>query len=256
MRIKILGCSGSELPGHNLTAFLVDGFLLVDAGTIGQSLGNAEQKKISHILITHTHMDHIKGIPFLVDNKVNNHLKSHVTIISGRDVLHDMKKNIFNNKIWPDFTRILAKKDPVMRYQAIPQKSYLQVKGYRIYAIKVNHTVPAYGYIIENSSGSSFAYTGDTGPTDEFWKRINQHNVKVLMVEVSFPNAMKKMALLSKHLTPSLLAHEIKKMTRVPEKIYITHIKPHYRDIIKAELKKLKCPSMEMLTDNTVISLS
>lgn len=253
MKIQVLGCSGSELPGHNLSAFLVDDFLLMDAGTIGQSLGHAEEKKIKYILITHTHLDHIKGIPFLVDNLVNNKLKSHITIVSGKAVLNDLKNNIFNNRIWPDFTRIFAQKNAAMTYQEIPSQKYLAIGKYKVYAEKVNHTVPAYGYIIEDPEGNALVYTGDTGPTERIWERMKHFNVKALIVEVSFPNSMKKLALLSKHLTPALLSAEIEKMTRLPEKIYITHIKPYYTEIIKREMKSLKFPEVNFLFDNTVI---
>lgn len=253
MKIQVLGCSGSELPGHNLSSFLVDDFILMDAGTIGQSLGHAEEKKIKHILVTHTHLDHIKGIPFLVDNLVNNHLRSHITIVSGKAVLNDLKNNIFNNRIWPDFTRIFAKKNAAMTFREIPLRKYLMIGNYKIYAEKVNHTVPAYGYIIEDHEGNALVYTGDTGPTEGIWKRMKHFNVKALIVEVSFPNSMKKLALLSRHLTPALLSEEIEKMTKLPEKIYITHVKPHYMETIKKELKSLKFPEVNLLSDNTVI---
>lgn len=255
MKIQVIGASGSELPGHNLPAFLVDDFMLMDAGTIGLALDKKAQEKISHILITHAHLDHVKGIAFLVDNMVTNHFKNQITVISGSDVLSDVRRNIFNNRIWPDFTAIPDEKKPVMKYQAIQTRNYMQIKNYRIYAARVNHTVAAYGYIVEDVNGNAVVYTGDTGPTKMLWKRMNHHNVKALIIEISFPDLMNELALKSGHLTPSLLEGEIRKMERIPESIYITHVKPQYRKAIEIGLKVIKGPSVEILCDNAVISI-
>ncbi|NIO82544.1 MAG: 3',5'-cyclic-nucleotide phosphodiesterase, partial [Candidatus Aminicenantes bacterium] len=50
MKIQVLGCSAVELPKSNLTSFLVDKKILLDAGTIGSSLDESEQWKIKHVL--------------------------------------------------------------------------------------------------------------------------------------------------------------------------------------------------------------
>ncbi|MFP5212476.1 MAG: MBL fold metallo-hydrolase, partial [Acidobacteriota bacterium] len=134
MKVRVLGSSGSEVPGHNPPAFLVDDFLLMDAGTVSLSLDREAQCGISHIFLTHAHLDHIKGIPFLVDNLVSGNQNCRLTILSGKDVLADLRKNIFNNRIWPDFTAIPTREDPVMRYQELSVRGHLDVRGYRIYA--------------------------------------------------------------------------------------------------------------------------
>ena len=54
--------------------------------------------------------------------------------------------------------------------------------------------VPAYGYLVEDKNGHSVVYTGDSGPTEAIWKRMKGHQVKVLIVEVSFPNSQRKLA--------------------------------------------------------------
>jgi len=52
MEIKVLGCSGAEFPGHYPTAFLVDGRILLDAGTLNSALNAKEQLKVKNIFIT------------------------------------------------------------------------------------------------------------------------------------------------------------------------------------------------------------
>ena len=51
MNIQVLGCSAVELPNANLPSFLVDGKLLLDAGTIGTVLDEKEQWKVKNVLI-------------------------------------------------------------------------------------------------------------------------------------------------------------------------------------------------------------
>ncbi len=255
MKIRVIGCSGAESPENNLTAFLLDDFLLIDAGTIGHILDEHAQRKISHILISHAHLDHIKSIPFFVDNIVINNSQHLVTIISGRDVLIDLRRNIFNDRIWPDFTTLYDRKNQVMRFLDIPLRTFLQIRDYRIHAVKVNHSVPAYGYIIVDSDGNALAYTGDTGPTERIWKRMNKFSVKVLIIETSFPNSMEKLALKSGHLTPSLLEKELEKIRKSPDHIYITHMKPQHRKVIEKELGRIRGYSVDILSDDTVISL-
>lgn len=255
MRIKVLGSSGSEVPGHNPPAFLLDDFLLLDAGTVSLSLDREAQCKISHIFLTHAHLDHIKAIPFLLDNIVSSGQGCQLTILSGKEVIEDLKKNIFNNRIWPDFAALPTPAQPVIRYEEISPGQPVAVRGYAIYAATVNHSVPAYGYLIENSTKVAVVYTGDTGPTEEIWKLMGEHRVKVLIVEVSFPDEMTELALTSRHLTPSLLAVEIQKMSVLPERVYITHLKPYHKDIIRAQLARLGHPGIIVLEDGMEISV-
>ncbi|MFZ2447761.1 MAG: 3',5'-cyclic-nucleotide phosphodiesterase [Syntrophobacteraceae bacterium] len=249
MNVLVLGAAGSEGPGLNPPAYLIDDFLLMDAGTVALSLDRVAQCRITHIFLTHAHMDHIKGIPFLVDNLVSMNQPCRVVIQSGREVLADLKKNIFNNRIWPDFTRLPDEEHPVMVYREISTRKPVEVGIYRIHAARVSHAVPAYGYLIEDPSGNTLVYTGDTGPTEEIWKRMAHYRVKKLIIEVSFPNEMEALALASGHLTPTLLGLEIRKMRVVPEKIYIAHLKPFYRREIEAQLTQIPGVDLEILVD-------
>jgi ribonuclease BN (tRNA processing enzyme) len=253
LRIKVLGAAGSEVPGHNCPAFLIDGKILLDAGTIAVSLNIREEHSLEWILLTHAHLDHIKGIPFLLDNLVTRSTGNTITVLSGKDVLDDLKKNIFNDRIWPDFSRIPTPARPVLRYKSIGTTRPVMIDGYKVTMEKVHHTVPAYGYIIEKDGKKSIAYTGDTGPTHRFWERMSAHEVKCLIMETSFPNRLEKLALASGHLTPSLLEKEIAKMSPPPEKIFIMHVKPQYLQEIEVEIQALEHDNIEFLKDGEVI---
>ena len=253
MKIRVLGASGSELPGHNSPAFLVNDFLLLDAGTISLSLDRNAQCRISHIFLTHAHLDHIKAIPFLLDNIVSSRQKCRLTILSGQDVLDDLQKHVFNNRIWPDFSRLPSPEEPAMRFQELSTEGFFQVKEYKIYPTRVDHPVPAYGYLVEEAGGNAFIYTGDTGPTEQIWSRMAGHRVKALITEVSFPDELLALAKISGHLTPSLLQEEIFKMPELPEKIYISHLKSYYRAAIRKELGRITAPPVILLEDDMVL---
>jgi len=253
LKIQVLGAAGSEVPGHNCPSFLVDGKILLDAGTIALSLSIREETGLGSVLLTHAHFDHIKGIPFMLDNLVTRSTGNTITVLSGKDVLDDLKKNIFNDRIWPDFTRIPTRERPALRYKAIVPSRAVMVNGFRVTMERVNHSVPAYGYIVEKPGEKAIAYTGDTGPIDRFWERMAARNVKFLITETSFPNRLEKMALSSGHLTPSLLEKEIAKMPLPPEKIFIMHIKPQFLEEIETEIQALGHDNIEFLKDGEVI---
>jgi ribonuclease BN (tRNA processing enzyme) len=255
MRVTVLGSSGSEGPGCNPPAFLIDDFLLLDAGTVALSLESLAQCRISHILLTHAHLDHIKGIPFLVDNIVSMNSGCQLLVVSGREVISDLKKNIFNNRIWPDFSRLPDAAQPVMQYRYISTREPMTVGGYRIHAARVSHNVPSYAYLVENSHGGSLLYTGDTGPTELIWKRMSKRRISALIIEVSFPDEMTELALAAGHLTPGLLKAEIQKMHFVPDKVYVTHMKPFYREKIEEQLAGIEGVDLEFLRDGTVFDL-
>ena len=255
MHIKVLGSSGSEVPGHNPPAFLLDDFLLLDAGTVSLSLDREAQCKISHIFLTHAHFDHIKAIPFLLDNMVSSGQGCQLTILSGKEVIDDLRKNIFNNRIWPDFAALPSPDHPVIRYHEVSPGRPVAVRGYTIFTTTVSHSVPAYGYLIENATKVAAVYTGDTGPTEKIWKLMGEHRVKVLIVEVSFPDEMTEFALATRHLTPSLLAVEMQKMSVLPERLYITHLKPFHQETIRAQLARLGHPGIIVLEDGMEITV-
>jgi len=255
MHIRVLGSSGSEVPGHNPPAFLLDDFLLLDAGTVSLSLDREAQCKITHIFLTHAHFDHIKAIPFLLDNIVSSGQGCQLTILSGKEVISDIRRNIFNDRIWPDFAMLPTPTHPVIRYQEITPGQPVAVRGYTIHTTAVNHSVPAYGYLVENPSKVAMVYTGDTGPTERIWLLMSKHEVAVLIVEVSFPDEMIELALASGHLTPLLLAVEMRKMPVLPPKIYISHLKPFYKDTIKAQLARLDHAGIVVLEDGMELFL-
>lgn len=252
MKLRVLGSAGAEFPNFRPPAFLLDDHLLLDAGTIGSVLTEDEQWGIQNICITHSHLDHIRGIPALADNIIIKNLSHTVTVHSTIAVITALREHLFNNTIWPDFTKIPNTESPVLTFSVVEPGAVNHISDYEITAIPVNHTVPAVGYLV-SKDGKKLLYSGDTGPTDLIWEYAN--GIDAMIVEVSFPNEMEPLALLTKHLTCSLLKTELTKITTLPKRIFITHPKPQYYDIIKAEIAALGLDRIELLSDGTVFEL-
>ncbi len=161
MIIKVLGCSGAEMPDQNMPAFLIDGKLLLDAGTIGAVLAEGEQVKIRNVLITHAHLDHIKGLPFFADTMAQSRKKHNVKVLSHARVIQAMKKSLFNGVILPDFTKIPSPTNAVINFHQLKPGKTTRIDGYSVTAYMVDHAVPAVAYLLEDGKGRRLLYTGD-----------------------------------------------------------------------------------------------
>lgn len=245
MRLHVLGCSGSDLPGYNLTSFLVNKTLLLDAGSVTSSMPLADQAAIQEILVTHAHLDHIKDILFLADNLIelvarNEH--GPVRLRGLAPVLQSIRTHLLNDTIWPDFTILPTFANPVLTYAPLEPGVWVDVVGLRAVAVPVNHAAAASGYLLRDpTSGSHFAFTGDTGPTEDWWTFLNElpFTLENLIIEASFPDAMEELALLSRHLTPRLLRAELDKLHAQPDmrpKIFISHMKSTFSTEIQEQL--------------------
>jgi ribonuclease BN (tRNA processing enzyme) len=224
MRIRVLGCSGGIGGGLRTTAFLVDDDVLIDAGTGVGDLSLESLAKIDHIFVSHSHLDHVTSIPFLVDT-VCWMRRSPILVYGIKETLDILRAHLFNWKIWPDFTQIPNGEKPFMVYREIMVGETVELGTRRFTAIPANHTVPAVGYKMDNGR-SSLIFSGDTTCNDALWRVVNATaNLKYLIIETAFSNKERNIAVASKHLCPQLLAEELEKMRGNPE-IFITHLKP------------------------------
>jgi len=255
MRIHVLGCAGAEMPNHNMAGFLVDHTVLLDAGTIGLALDFNEQMAIQDIFITHSHLDHIKAIPFFADNIVIKNENHTVSLYSSDEIVEILKKNLFNDLVWPDFSLIPTSESPVINFVSMENEKAVYLEKHRVTAFEVQHTTPAVGFLVESDQGKKIVYTGDTGPTEAIWKVCEKQTLDAVIIEVSLPNRMTEIALRTGHLTPKLLGEEILKMRKTPLRFFITHSKPYFMEEIFDDLSQIDRDSIEILRDGQVIFL-
>jgi ribonuclease BN (tRNA processing enzyme) len=255
MKIKVLGSSGAEFPGRRPPSLLLNGKILFDTGSLTNVLDMKGQRKIEYIFITHSHLDHILGIPFLADNLIFGRRRRGVNVVSIPPVIKTIRKSLLDGSIWPDFTVIPNTHAAILNLIELRPGRSIKVGAYTITPYPVNHSVPATGFLVEDGKGRRFFYTGDTGPSDKTWKEIGEKEIHCLIIETSFPNRMEEIAIRTGHLTARLLKEELSKMMKPPEKIYITHHKPQYSDLIKSEIKNLNLAHIKLLKDGDLIQV-
>ncbi len=236
MRIRVLGCSGGTGGGLRTTALLVDDDVLIDAGTGVGDLSLEALAKIDHIFVSHSHLDHVTSIPFLVDTVC--WMRATPIVVYGiKETLDILRAHLFNWKIWPDFTQIPDADKPFMVYREILPGQTVKLGARRVTAIPANHTVPAVGYAIETAK-AALVYSGDTASNEALWDVVNRTpNLKYLIIETAFSNKERDIATASKHLCPDMLAEELAKMVPTPE-VFITHLKPGEGALTMREIGK------------------
>lgn len=252
MKLRILGCSGGIGAGLRTSAMLLDDDVLIDAGTGVGDLGLDEMLRIDHVFVTHAHLDHVCGLPFLAD-AIGYRRQAPLTVYATKEAVDALRAHVFNDSIWPDFTRLPRPEAPYLRFRAIKRGETVTLSGRKITALPADHLVSTIGFWLD-SGAASLVFTGDTGPSDALWKKVNGiRNLRYLIIETAFCNRDHEVAMASKHLCPSLLAEEIKKL-RLPAEIFITHLKPGDMAITMSEIAEaLKAYSPSALAHGQVI---
>lgn len=255
MRIKVLGCYGTEFLRFKSSGFLIDRSVMLDAGSICSTLTLDEQREIQEILITHSHLDHIKDIFFLLNNLFEEK-RQPITVYSTAEILQLLKQHFINGIICPDFTSIPQGDDHVLGFETIKEGEFYPLsQGLSIRAEKVDHNIAAVGYIIRCDHGH-IVYTGDTGPTEHIWNVCNSlENLLALFIECSFPNEQQELASLSGHLTPQTMAQELAKLQERDCPVFVFHMKPQYLKTIEADIKALGDKRISILAQGEEIDL-
>lgn len=244
MKLTVLGCSGGIGADLSTTSILLDDDILLDAGTGVGELTLAQMKKVRDIFVTHSHLDHIVGIPLLVDT-IFSSLKEPLVIHAHPDTLSVLKQHIFNWTIWPDFTELPNKTNPCIKLSPMLHGEQLNITGRRIEMIPVNHAVPAVAYRV-SSGPSHFAFSGDTWSNDTLWTALNVlDHLDLLIVECAFADEDEELSRLAKHYCPKYLSADIKKLKH-KTKIGITHFKPGDEGRIFAECQAA-LPNYELI---------
>ncbi|AXK48779.1 phosphohydrolase [Aliarcobacter trophiarum LMG 25534] len=237
--IKVLGSSGSKSKNLGTSSFLISNDIVIDAGNILNTL-EEESNKINHIFLTHTHLDHIIDIPFIIDNCFSTREDS-LKVYGSIQTISFLKEHVFNNIIWPDFTKIkLPNKDIYsLVFIEIDDKVETVFGNLSIKAINTKHTDGSFAYLISKNE-IKYLISGDTDFDQDFISCINSiDDLSALFIECSFPNVLEEVAKSSKHLTANSLKEFLNNLTKNDLTIFLYHLKTPYQDKIKDEIKKL-----------------
>lgn len=236
MRIRVLGCSGSIAAGSRTTSFLVGDDLLVDAGTGVGDLTLEEMARIDHIVVSHSHLDHVLAIGLLADSVTRRRRgRPPVQVHALPATLDALRQHVFNGVIWPDFTRLPTAAEPVLCFETLAHGQVLSLGRQRVEVLPAAHTVPACGFAVLDPDGRAWAYTGDTGPCPAQRERLAALDLRALVIETAFRNDERAVAHLSQHLCPAMLDAELAGLPASAE-VWITHIKPGEVEAVMAEV--------------------
>ena len=255
MRIRVLGCSGGIGAGAQTTALLVDNDVLIDAGTGIGDLGLEDLDSIRHVFLTHAHLDHIAGLPMLADRVFDENFDVPLTVYGRDETLRAVQDHLFNGVIWPDFTKLPSPENPMLRWHVCCPGDTITIGHRNFYAVDVMHTVPSLGFTVQNSGGV-FAVSGDTRTNETLWPVLNAcDDLRVLVIEVSFPDEMATLAVDSGHYTPKSLTDDLKRLRHEPE-IWLTGMKPGEEERIFAQvLAAAPDKNIRMLSRGTILTV-
>jgi ribonuclease BN (tRNA processing enzyme) len=253
MKIEVLGSYGGESDFCRMTCLLVEDAVALDAGSLSNALTVERQQQVQSIILSHSHMDHTTCLPFFIEN-VFGKLRDAVDIYASPETVYAVRKHLFNNDVWPDFTRIPNHLLPALRFHELADEVPVEINGVRFTPIPVNHLVPTYGYLIEKGD-SALLWSSDTGPTKRLWEIANQtKNLSQTWLEVSFDNSLQPIADLSKHLTPQTMATEIQQLKRrMP--ILLHHLKPTCISRIEENVRALGNPDVGFLEQGKIYEI-
>ncbi|MEO7559962.1 MAG: 3',5'-cyclic-nucleotide phosphodiesterase [Nitrosospira sp.] len=235
MRVTILGCTGGVAADLRSTCLMLDDDILVDVGTGAGDLTVSQMLRVDTVFLTHSHLDHVALLPMLAD-VVGPRRDTPLTVYALPETIAILKQDMFNFRLWPDYTALPSTKKPYVVFQSIAVGQMVELSGRKITPLPVRHAVPGVAYQLD-SGRASFVFSGDTTYHEPFWNALKAiSNLRYLMIEATFLNYNTAGAEASGHMRPELLAQGLKHLNK-PVRLLITHMEPGNEDATMTEIQ-------------------
>jgi ribonuclease BN (tRNA processing enzyme) len=224
MIIRFLGTHNAESKTTRLVSLLIDDVLAVDAGSLTSELTFPEQRKITAILLSHGHYDHIRAVPAFAFNNSDRTTK----IVGSPKTLEILSSHLIDGVVYPAFASQASflRKATIKLVPLEPLKRQ-NIEGYQVMAVPVPHPLDAVGFEITSEDGKTLFYTGDTGPgLSSIWSNISP---QLVIAEVTWPNRLAGAARDAAHLCPQMFKEELLELRRMKgylPKVVAIHLSP------------------------------
>lgn len=234
MRITTLGCNASITGDRRTSCYLVDGDILIDAGSGVGELSLAQSIAIDSLFLTHSHLDHCAFLPMLAD-AAGSFRDAPLTVYALPETIATFREHLFNGQLWPDYTVQPVPERPYIRFVPIRSGETVELGGRFITALPARHSVPCIGYRVDNGQ-ASWVYSADTAFCPEFWQALNLvENLRYLLIETTFRNANAIGAQRSGHTTAGTLAQGLRLLEH-PVELFIVHMEAGFEETTMREV--------------------
>lgn len=254
MKVHIVPSSVGESSRHQILAtFIVNDSVAIDAGVLGLLSPLEAQRRVRHVFLSHSHLDHLATLPIFIDN-VYWPGPECPSVWGSSQVLETLQRDFFNDRLWPDMIRLSDEESPFLRLESLSAEQPVEVEGLRITPIELKHVVPAFGFLVEElATQVAVLFVSDTSPTERIWEVANQTpGLRGIFLEASFPNSMRWLADKAAHLTPELFRDELAKLKR-PVPVHVIHVKLAFESQILDELRALQLSNLVVAEPGTTL---
>ena len=230
MIFHVLGCSGAIAAGCRTTAFLLDDDVLIDAGTGVGDLALDALARIDHILISHSHLDHVLSIGLLADSVMRGAPRGRPRADPGARAARDPGGAARAHLQRRDLARLhppAERRAPGARVHAASRSATCSSSARRAHRGADRRAHRAGG--AASRSTAARAAGGSTPATPGRIRRCGSAcagmKIAHLVIETAFSDEERQLAHISRHLCPAALGHELAQLPGSVE-VHITHIKP------------------------------
>lgn len=234
--IKALGTSGTRTRFAGTTCLQLSPTTVIDAGNVINGLGE-DAAKIEHVFLTHAHFDHICDLPVMLDLFFAQQKRT-LHIYGLEATLDTLRRSIFNEEIFPDFSEIdlLHNDSKAVAFHPVELYESYEADGVTVTPFPTRHTVPSCGYIIRKEN-HAVMFTADTCYTEAIPKLIDaMPEITTLVTEISFPNALEQLAEDSMHFIPKTLFGMLGQIGRDDLRVAVMHLKPSMAEVIMEQI--------------------
>ena len=255
VRVEIIPSSVSaadEAPQF-LSSYLVDDAVCIDGGSIGLLADVDRQRAVQHVFLTHAHLDHVASLPLFVEN-VHEPGTPCVELLGSPETLSSIHRDLFNDRIWPDFFRLSTPHDAFVRATPLEPLVTVERAGLRITPVPVTHSCETFAMVVDDGR-SCVAFAADTGPTELLWHELAARpTLRGVFLECSFPDRLGDFAARTGHLCPATFGAQ---RARLPAEVrfFAVHRKARHAATIARELAALNAPGVELARPGVVYDL-